>query len=116
MTDQKPEETDRPATEDGAADFVDRLKAAREEAGLDRPDEADPPAGVAAYALRLATELVAGVIVGGALGWWFDKALGTTPLGMIFFLLLGFTAGVWNVVRAVKRMNDLNAQNSPDKD
>jgi ATP synthase protein I len=53
-----------------------------------------------AGALRLAGEFVAGVIVGSLLGWGLDYALGTSPWGLIVFLLLGFAAGVMNVMRA----------------
>jgi ATP synthase protein I len=43
---------------------------------------------------------VAGVVVGGGIGWVFDKGLGTSPWGLIVFLLLGFAAGVYNVIRS----------------
>ena len=52
-----------------------------------------------AVGLRLSSELVAGVLVGAALGWGFDRLLSTSPWGLIVFLLLGFTAGVLNVMR-----------------
>ena len=48
-------------------------------------------------------ELVAGVVVGAAIGWGFDRLLSTSPFGLIVFLLLGFTAGVMNVVRSAGR-------------
>jgi ATP synthase protein I len=51
-------------------------------------------------AFRMSTEFVAGVIAGGGLGWLFDRWLGTSPWGMIVFLMLGFAAGVYNVMRA----------------
>jgi ATP synthase protein I len=44
--------------------------------------------------------LVAGVVVGAAIGWGVDRWLSTTPFGLMVFLLLGFTAGVVNVVRS----------------
>ena len=53
-----------------------------------------------ARGFRLSSELIAGVIVGAVLGWGLDRALSTSPWGMIIFVLLGFTAGVVNVVRA----------------
>jgi ATP synthase protein I len=53
-----------------------------------------------ARGLRLSSELVAGVLVGAGLGWLLDRWLGTSPLGFIGFFLLGFAAGVVNVVRA----------------
>src|SRR4029078_12519193 len=53
-----------------------------------------------ARGFRLSTELVAGVLVGAFIGWALDKWLGISPWGMIVFLLLGFSAGVVNVMRA----------------
>ena len=52
-----------------------------------------------ARGLRLSSELVAGVLVGAGIGWLIDKGLGTLPWGMFVFALLGFTAGVLNVMR-----------------
>jgi len=63
-------------------------------------DTAQARASAMAIGLRLSSELVAGVLVGAALGWGFDRLLSTSPWGLIVFLLLGFTAGVINVMRA----------------
>jgi ATP synthase protein I len=60
--------------------------------------KSDPSA--LARGFRLSTELVGGVAVGAFIGWALDKWLGISPWGMIVFLLLGFTAGVINVMRA----------------
>lgn len=57
-------------------------------------------ASAMAVGLRLSSELVAGVLVGAVLGWGFDRLLSTSPWGLIVFLLLGFAAGVINVVRS----------------
>ena len=64
--------------------------------------EARPVADPSAMArgFRLSTELVAGVLVGAMLGWLLDRWLGISPWGLIVFLLLGFAAGVLNVMRA----------------
>jgi ATP synthase protein I len=53
-----------------------------------------------ARGFRLSSELIAGVVVGAGIGWGFDKLLSTSPWGLIVFVLLGFTAGVVNVIRA----------------
>src|SRR5712675_1526443 len=63
-------------------------------------DAAQARASAMAVGLRLSSELVAGVLVGAALGWGFGRLLSTSPWGLIVFLLLGFVAGVVNVMRA----------------
>ncbi len=57
-------------------------------------------------ALRLSSEFVAAILVGVGLGWAFDYAFDTKPFGMIGFLMLGFVAGVLNVMRATGRVAD----------
>jgi ATP synthase protein I len=61
-----------------------------------------PAADMSGFArgMRLSIELVGGVVVGFILGWLLDRWLGTSPWGLIVFLLLGFTAGVLNVMRS----------------
>jgi ATP synthase protein I len=58
--------------------------------------------GTAGYgnALKLSSEFIAGILVGAGLGWVIDYWAGTSPLGLIVFLLLGFGAGVLNVLRS----------------
>src|SRR6266849_10418215 len=72
--------------------------------GTDQPgaESGDRAARASAMALgfRLSSELVAGVAVGAGIGWGFDRLLSTSPFGFIVFLLLGFVAGVVNVVRS----------------
>jgi ATP synthase protein I len=62
----------------------------------------DRAATASGYArgFRLSSELVAGVVVGAGLGWLIDRWLGISPWGFIVFLLLGFAAGVLNVMRS----------------
>ncbi|CAN7406028.1 AtpZ/AtpI family protein [Mesorhizobium sp. LjNodule214] len=57
---------------------------------------------VAGYgqALKLSSEFIAGIVVGVGLGWFLDRLAGTSPWGLIVGLLLGFGAGVLNVLRS----------------
>jgi len=55
------------------------------------------------------SEFVAAIIVGGGLGYLLDMFLPTRPWGLIVLLLLGFAAGVLNVVRAAKELNTATA-------
>jgi len=53
-----------------------------------------------AKALRLSSEFVAGTLVGGLIGWTIDHFAGTSPWGLIVFLLLGFGGGTLNAMRS----------------
>jgi ATP synthase protein I len=39
-------------------------------------------------------------VFGAGIGWLIDRALGISPWGLTAFLLLGFAAGVLNVMRS----------------
>jgi ATP synthase protein I len=71
-------------------------KAPADDAGVDRATTASGYA----RGFRLSSELVGGVAVGAGLGWLIDRGIGTSPWGLIVFLLLGFAAGVLNVMRS----------------
>jgi len=80
------------------------LGQARERGALPSGDDSggDRAATASGYArgFRLSSELVAGVLVGAGLGWFIDRLFGISPWGFIVFLLLGFVAGVLNVMRS----------------
>ncbi len=79
----------------------ERIEAARkrEAETVDQgPGRRRPTEGMA-LGLRLATELVAGIIVGGGVGYALDRVVGTAPWLMVMFLLLGGVAGVMNAYR-----------------
>jgi ATP synthase protein I len=69
----------------------------KSETGLASRSAADHSAFARGF--RLSSELVVGVLIGTALGWLIDRWLGSLPWGMFVFSLLGFTAGVLNVMR-----------------
>ena len=56
------------------------------------------------YGMRMAAELVAAVIVGGLIGYALDSWLGSKPWLFLLFFMLGFAAGVLNVVRSYERL------------
>ena len=57
-------------------------------------------------AFKLGTELVAAVAVGTIIGFILDNWFGTKPLLIILFFLFGAGAGILNVFRAAKRMQE----------
>ena len=50
-------------------------------------------------ALRVTSELIAGVAVGGAIGWGLARLLHTQPLFLILLGLVGTAGGFWNIIR-----------------
>jgi ATP synthase protein I len=86
------------------SEIRDSRKIGTDQSGSEQ-DAAQAKASAMAIGLRLSSELVAGVVAGAALGWGFDRLLSTSPWGLIVFLLLGFTAGVINVMRSAGAMS-----------
>src|SRR6266566_1346849 len=86
------------------SEIRDSRKIGTDQSGNEQ-DSAQAKASAMAIGLRLSSELVAGVLGGAALGWGFDRLLSTSPWGLIVFLLLGFIAGVINVMRAAGVMS-----------
>jgi len=66
----------------------------------ERPDIDPATASASARGMRLASEFVAGILVGAAIGWGVDTWVGTSPWGLIVFVLFGFAAGALNAMRA----------------
>ena len=81
------------------SEIRDSRKIGTDQSGNESGDRA-ARASAMALGFRLSSELVAGVAVGAGIGWGFDRLLSTSPFGFIVFLLLGFVAGVFNVVRS----------------
>ncbi len=75
-----------------------RIRAAREAKGSTR-SRVGEKYRAASVAWRMVTDLVAGVLVGGALGWGLDGLFGTLPIFLIVFMLLGFVAGIRLVLK-----------------
>ncbi len=69
-----------------------------------------------AKAFQLSTEFVAAIFVGALLGYLIDRFVGTTPWGMILFLLLGFVAGILNVMRSAGVIAQNSVTGTDDKD
>ncbi len=63
-----------------------------------------------AIAMRMGSEFVVSVLIGGAAGWQLDKWLGTTPFMLFIFILLGFAAGTLGIIRTSKQMDKNNQQ------
>lgn len=108
----EPADAARPAVAagPGAADLdarsaalARRLAEQRQRMPQLRDEPADRTSGMqgVAHGLKIASEFVAGILVGVGIGYLIDQLAGTTPFGLIVFLMIGFAAGVLNVIRGV---------------
>tara|TARA_B100001287_G_scaffold98807_1_gene83090 strand:- start:58 stop:333 length:276 start_codon:yes stop_codon:yes gene_type:complete len=57
-------------------------------------------------AFKLSTELVSAVAVGTIIGFILDKTFGTKPWLIIIFFFVGVVAGIINVIRSAKNMQN----------
>ena len=55
-------------------------------------------------AMRLSSDFIGGIVAGAFIGWLLDYLAGTTPWGLIVFILLGFAAGTLNLLRSAGRL------------
>ena len=83
-----------------SGDLQKKRKGSLPRPGADGGGDAGKFSSGMGLGMRAASELVAGIVVGGLIGWQFDSWLGTKPAFLIVFFVLGVVAGVWNVIRA----------------
>ena len=79
-------------------------KSRAEDAERKRPEPANREGF--GRAVKMSSEFISAVLVGALIGYAIDTFAGTKPWAMIFLLLLGFVAGVTNVLRASGQMAD----------
>jgi len=86
-------------------DLDARLKQAR---GAAAPPKQDLRSAhrQTAVAYRVLVDMIAGLLVGGFLGYWLDRWLGWAPYALIGGLIVGFAAGVNNAWRAIRVFSD----------
>ncbi len=88
-----------------------------ESSAKEEPNKTSAMAGLS-QAWKMSSEFIAAIFVGGVLGWMADSWLGTKPWGMIILLMLGFAAGVLNVLREAGKVahpeNRINSRKKQD--
>ena len=57
---------------------------------------------------RMVIELVTGMVLGVSMGMALDYIVGSEPIFLIVFSLLGFMAGVKTMIATAKKMNETN--------
>lgn len=83
--------------------------------GIDRSHDEMPNNGLG-IGLRIGTELLVGVMVGLAIGWFIDRQFGTEPWGLLIFFVLGFSAGILNVVRVANQATTIGVKEADPSD
>lgn len=102
-----------PANEpDGASDATQELARRIAAARQSQAKAAGAAAGASdaeisglARGLRLGSEFIAAILVGTGLGYLVDLGFNTSPWGLLILFMVGFAAGIRNVIRAVTEMN-----------
>ncbi len=109
-----------PSEPEAQKEFQRRLNELGEK--LDEARRSDPQDRAAqqsgsgfGIAMRMGSEFVVAVLIGGAIGWYLDAWMGSTPFMLFIFILFGFAAGTLNIIRAGKRLNMTKDPNRPDK-
>ena len=87
----------------GKERLKDRLKNARKRLKVEKEN---PQSSNIGQAFKLSTELVAAVLVGTIIGFILDNWFDTKPWLIIIFFFVGVIAGILNVIRSAKKLQN----------
>ena len=87
----------------GKEKLKDRLKNARKKLKVEKENAQTSNIG---QAFKLSTELVAAVLVGTIIGFILDNWFDTKPWLIIIFFFVGVVAGILNVIRSAKKLQN----------
>jgi ATP synthase protein I len=96
--------------------FADRLKRLEDRIAAARAGRAEPPSGrhgkftQGSLAWRMVIELVVGMLLGLAIGYGLDALLGTRPVLLVVFALLGFAAGIRTMLRTADEVRNRSGE------
>ena len=85
-------------------DFKTRLEIAKTKIKKQLQSDSEKKGAFMGNAFKLGTELVSAVVVGTIIGFILDSWFDTKPWLIIIFFFLGAAAGMLNVIRAAKQM------------
>ena len=85
-------------------DFKTRLKIAKNKAKLNNSDKNNESKSSMGTAFKMSTELVSAVVVGTIIGFILDNWFGTKPWLILIFFFVGVIAGIMNVIKSAKKM------------
>ena len=87
-------------------DFKTRLKIAKSKIKKQVQSDNEKKGSFMGSAFKLGTELVAAVTVGTIFGFILDSWFDTKPWLIIIFFFLGSAAGMLNVIKTAKKMQE----------
>lgn len=94
----------------------ERIEKAKSAQAPEPRADADYSQGELAW--RMVVELVAGLLIGFGMGYGLDWLLGTLPIFLVLFTLLGLAAGVKTMLRSAQEIQEkrLAADTEAEKD
>ena len=101
-----PQAPDPGGTRRGVEEMDAKLRAAR--AANPKPRQNEAPSNVMSQrqtgvAYRILVDMIAGLLVGGFLGYWLDRWLGWAPYSLLTGLVLGLIGGANNAWRVIRQ-------------
>jgi F0F1-type ATP synthase assembly protein I len=67
-----------------------------------------------ALAMELPFIMIGGVLIGGGLGYLADRGMHSSPVFILVGGLLGFVAGIWDILRRLSKQEKRDNQGSGD--
>ena len=86
--------------------FKTRLKIAKNKAKSKKSNKNSESSSNMGAAFKMSTELVAAVAVGTIIGFILDNWFGTKPWLILIFFFVGVIAGIMNVIKSAKKMQN----------
>ena len=86
--------------------FKTRLKIAKSKISKRLESSREHSSSKLGIAFKMSTEMVAAVVVGTIIGFILDSWFDTKPWLILTFFFVGVIAGILNVFRSAKRMQD----------
>ena len=83
-----------------------RLKIAKKNIKVVEEEKSGSNATSFGKALKISTEFVSAVVVGSTIGFLLDNWFDTKPLLIICFFFIGVVAGMSNVFKLAKKINE----------
>ena len=87
-------------------DLKTRLKIAKSKFKKKNPPDKDNEKSSFGKAFQLSTELVSAVLVATIIGFILDNWFDTKPWLIIIFFFVGVVAGILNVIRSAKKLQN----------